>query len=160
MIERQEVAREGNRPERTIYRLTDPGRLELIDWLSDLIRNPAREFTQFEAGLSLLPVLSPEDAAQLLDQRCERLESELVQSRALRGLVTERKIPRLFWIEAEYRWHLKEAELDWVRRLAAEIKQRTLGGMALWPDWHKVGGDIAVVVPLDGIGAARRRGTT
>src|SRR5271168_4711478 len=42
LIEPQEVGRDGNRPERTIYRLTDAGRLELIDWLSDLICSPAR----------------------------------------------------------------------------------------------------------------------
>src|SRR5277367_2170611 len=61
LIEPQETEREGHRPERTIFRLTDAGRLELIDWLSELIVEPAHEFTQFEAGLSLLPVLSPSD---------------------------------------------------------------------------------------------------
>ena len=107
LIQPQETARSGNRPERTIYCLTDPGRLELIDWLSDLICTPVREYTQFEAGLSLLPVLPPEDAVKQLEQRCERLEVELVQARALRGVIAERDVPRLFWIEAEYRWRLR-----------------------------------------------------
>src|SRR3984957_438602 len=96
LIEPQETAREGNRPERTIYRITDAGRLELIDWLSDLLCNPAREYTQFEGGLSLLPVLPPGDAVGLLEHRCLRLETELVQARALRELLADRKLPRLF----------------------------------------------------------------
>lgn len=137
LIAPQETARAGNRPERTIYCLTDPGRLELIDWLSDLVCNPVREYTQFEAGLSLLPVLPPEDAAKLLEQRCERLEAELAQAKALRGLVAERNVPRLFWIEAEYRWHLRAAELGWVRGLIAEIRDGSLDGVARWRDFHK-----------------------
>jgi DNA-binding PadR family transcriptional regulator len=138
LIEPQETARDGNRPERTIYRLTDAGRLELIDWLSDLICNPVKEYTQFEAGLSLLPVLPPTDAAQLLQQRCNRLEAELVQACALRELVKEKRLPRLFWIESEYRWHLREAELVWVRQLVADIADGSLDGIADWRGWHEV----------------------
>jgi DNA-binding PadR family transcriptional regulator len=136
LIESQEVAREGNRPERTIYRLTAAGRLELTDWLSELLCNPAKEYTQFEAGLSLLPVLAPGDAVRLLEQRCARLEAELVQSRALRALMQDKALPRLFWVEAEYRGRLREAELAWVRELAGEIANGTLDGVAQWRKWH------------------------
>ncbi|HUZ62249.1 MAG TPA: PadR family transcriptional regulator [Acetobacteraceae bacterium] len=139
LIEPQETERAGNRPERTIYRITDAGRHELIDWLSDLICNPAREYTQFEAGLSLLPVLAPADAARLLEQRCLRLEIELAQAEALRTLVASRKVPRLFMIEAEYRWRLREAELAWVRGLAAEIGEGKLEGLAEWQGFHASG---------------------
>lgn len=46
--------REGNRPQRTVYRITDAGRLELIDRLSEFLSRPAREYTHFEAALSPL----------------------------------------------------------------------------------------------------------
>ena len=155
LIEPQETAREGHRPERTIYRLTDAGRLELIDWLSELICKPMREYTQFEAGLSLLPVLPPADAARLLEQRCERIEMELAQARAVREMVVDRRLPRLFWIEAEYRWRLREAELAWVRALAAEIAGGTLEGMAEWRRWHDEGS--AAVVPIAAAGKRNAR---
>jgi DNA-binding PadR family transcriptional regulator len=148
LVEPHETARAGNRPERTIYRLTDAGRLELIDWLSDLICNPAKEYTQFEAGLSLLPVLPPGDAARLLEERCARLEAELAQAAALRALVTEKQLPRLFWIEAEYRWRLREAELAWVRALAAEIAEGRLDGVATWRQWHRAIEEEGRVVPF------------
>jgi DNA-binding PadR family transcriptional regulator len=139
LIEPQATARAGNRPERTIYGLTEPGQLELIDWLSDLVSNPVREYTQFEAGLSLLPVLPPEDAIRLLEQRGLRLEVELAQAQAqaLRGVVAERNVPRLFLIEAEYRWHLRAAELGWVRSLIEEIRAGSLDGMARWREFHR-----------------------
>src|SRR5690242_10782628 len=53
----KETSRAGNRPERTVYALTPAGLDELRDWMRDLLRRPAKEFTQFEAALSLLPVL-------------------------------------------------------------------------------------------------------
>jgi DNA-binding PadR family transcriptional regulator len=145
LIEPQQTAREGNRPERTVYRITDPGRLELIDWLSELICRPAREYTQFGGGLSLLAVLPPSDAVRLLKERCERLETGLAQARALRANFAERKLPRLFWIEAEYAWRLKEAELEWVRGLAQEIASGTLQGVEMWRAWHGEAGEGKVV---------------
>ena len=70
LIVAQETEREGRRPERTVYRLTDAGRMELVDWVSELLSVPAKEYTSFEAGLSLAGVLPPEDVAALLRQRC------------------------------------------------------------------------------------------
>lgn len=137
LIEAQDTSRDGNRPERTVYRITAAGRHELTDWLSDLICQPVQEYTQFEAGLSLLPVLPPADAAALLDQRVLRLEVALAQAAALRGIALEHKLPRLYWIEAEYRWMLKSAELEWVRMLAAEIREGRIEGIAEWRRFHK-----------------------
>nr|BFE82332.1 PadR family transcriptional regulator [Planobispora longispora] len=77
LIEVAEVIREGRRPERTVYAITEPGRLELFDWLSELISTPTREYTSFEAGLSLLAVLPPEEAIRLLEERVLRLEENL-----------------------------------------------------------------------------------
>jgi DNA-binding PadR family transcriptional regulator len=159
LIEPQETAREGNRPERTIYRLTDAGRLELIDWLSDLLCNPVHEYKQFEGGLSLLPVLPPADAVRLLEERCLRLEVELAQAQTLRAMLADRKLPRLFTIEAEYRWRMKEAELAWVRELAAEIASGALlEGVAEWQRRHHQDGDAPTMklleTPTD---SARRR---
>jgi DNA-binding PadR family transcriptional regulator len=139
LIEPQETGREGHRPERTVYRLTDAGRLELIDWLSDLICNPVREYTSFEAGLALLLVLPPEHAAHLLEQRCTRLETEIVQARAVGDMLAVRSLPRLFLIEGEYRLRLKEAELEWVRALAADIAGGTLQGIEEWRRFHQEG---------------------
>src|SRR5712692_10911359 len=90
LIVAQETEREGRRPERTVYRLTDAGRMELIDWVSELLSTPAKEFTRFEAGLSLAGVLPPEDVAALLEQRCNLLEIEISQQRSLLQLFEQR----------------------------------------------------------------------
>lgn len=135
LICEQETARAGHRPERTVYRLSDAGRLELVDWLSELLCLPEKEFTRFEAGLSLMPVLPPQDAVGLLEERCRRLEMEIGLHRASRDLVAGR-LPRLLAIESEYRTALREAELQWTRALIADINSGTLEGIELWRQWH------------------------
>jgi len=132
LIVAQETVRSGRRPERTVYRLTDAGRMELIDWLSELISTPVKEYTWFEAGLSLIPVLPPEDAAALLVQRCNRLEMEISQGRSLLQLAAQRGVQRLNLIEGEYVLAMHEAELAWTRQFAEAIRSATLEGIAEW----------------------------
>ena len=140
LITEQETERQGNRPERTVYQITDAGRLELIDWLSELLCRPVKEFTRFEAGLSLLPVLPPKDVVALLEERCRRLVVELEQYQALRKLVATHQVPRLFLIESEYRMTLREAELNWTRALIADITSGSLEGMDQWVKHHEAAG--------------------
>jgi DNA-binding PadR family transcriptional regulator len=137
LIVEQQTARQGNRPERTVYEVTDAGRLELIDWLSELLCRPVKEFTRFEAGLSLVAVLPPQDVVGLLEERCRRLQQEIEQYRALRNLMATQQIPRLFLIESEYRTTLREAELSWTRGLIADIASGTLEGMERWTQFHE-----------------------
>src|SRR5580704_18877851 len=74
MIAARETAREGRRPERTVYEITAAGTEELHDWMADLVSMPAKEYPQFEAALCLLPILPPDEALALLRQRLERID--------------------------------------------------------------------------------------
>jgi DNA-binding PadR family transcriptional regulator len=134
LIVAQETEREGRRPERTVYRLTDAGRMELIDWVSELLSRPAKEYTRFEAGLSLAGVLPPEDILALLAQRCVNLELEISQMRALLRLMEERGLRRIFVIENEYALAMREAELAWTLNLVEEIKSGRLGDLDEWAE--------------------------
>ncbi|GIH94117.1 PadR family transcriptional regulator [Planobispora siamensis] len=137
LIEAVGVLREGRRPERTVYELTEPGRLELFDWLSELVSTPAREYTSFEAGLSLLPVLLPEEAVRLLEERVLRLEQQLHMDEALWEVTAKQGLPRLLLIEWEYKRMLRRAELDWVRGLVDELREGAFEGLDYWRIWHE-----------------------
>src|ERR1700719_1921934 len=65
LIRARETVREGRRPERTVYEITGAGEVELVDWLSELVSSPTKEYLNFEAALSFIAVLPPEDAASL-----------------------------------------------------------------------------------------------
>jgi DNA-binding PadR family transcriptional regulator len=138
LIASVESSRAGNRPERTTYRITDDGRDELVDWVRELVCMPRPEESGFRAGLSVLPVLHPDEAIALLRQRVERLESQLAADRAQidghRG-----RIPRLFLIESEYDFALLQAEIDWIRALADEFAAGTFPDLAGWRSVHETG---------------------
>ena len=134
LITPKETTREGKRPERTVYQLTAAGRTELEDWMAELLGTPAREYSAFEAGLSLAPVLPPDEVADLLDERSKRLRIELKQWEALKDSVSG--LPRLFWIEGEYHFALRGAELEYVIKLRDDIRSGALEGVDVWRQIH------------------------
>jgi DNA-binding PadR family transcriptional regulator len=139
-IEVVETVREGRRPERTIYGITARGMREMTDWLADLVATPEKEYTQFEAALSLLPALPPDEAADLLDARAEAIEVELARHRAEQRVFQEELgLPRLFALESEYSAALRRAELAHITDLAAEIRKGSLDGIDLWNAWYAPG---------------------
>ncbi len=138
LIEAQETTREGRRPERTIYAITEAGMAEFEDWLAELISTPVREYPSLEAGLSLIAGLSPDDASRLLDQRVVRLRIELGSVEAGLTLTSEHGIPELFAVEGEYRKAMLDAEIAFVTRLAERIRREELGGTTWWRRIHEL----------------------
>lgn len=140
LISPQEMLREGRRPERTIYRLTEAGRVEFLTWLRELLREPAKEYTQFAAGLSFLPALPPDEAVTLLRERTRLLEKEVGNMRSRMGDAADQGVVRLFLVESEHELVLREAELLWVREIVREIEDGTLDGMPKWEAFHSKSG--------------------
>lgn len=136
LIEPQETVREGKRPERTVYAITPLGIRELSDWLSELVSTPAKEYLQFEAALSLLPGLPPDEALDLLRLRANALEIRARQSEATGTLARDMGLPRLFMLETEYGDALLRAELDFVHALITDLENDKLAGLDEWRSWY------------------------
>ena len=133
LIVPRETVREGKRPERTIYEITDAGREEFLTWLRELLREPVKEYTQFAAGLSFLPGLPPEEAMALLEERVGRLEVETGEMRSqIDDARKQYKLPRLFVVESEHELMLREAELEWVRGIIKDMESEELGSLSEW----------------------------
>jgi len=136
-IESTSSDRDGKRPERTLYAITDAGRDETRDWLRELIANPEPEFPRFATALSVAGVLPPDEVMSLLTRRVEALESSIKAQQLV--LTTAAAVPRVFLIEAEYALAMTVAELAWVRSLVTEIEDGTLDGVAGWRSYHETG---------------------
>jgi DNA-binding PadR family transcriptional regulator len=121
--------RAGRRPERTVYRLTAAGANELESWLRQLIEEPSREYPRFGAALMFLGALRhKEEAIKALENRVTAFEEEIADvDSMLRGLPPF--LPRLFAIEDEYTQAMRRAELEWLQRTIAELKDGSLE----WP---------------------------
>jgi DNA-binding PadR family transcriptional regulator len=154
LVEATESVRQGGRPERTIYRLTDAGREELEDWVRELVSTPEPEQRRFEAGLSVLGVLPPDEAMSLLRQRLGLLEEAIAGQRVMLAQASH-EIPRVFLVEGEYDLALREAEAAWVRSLLEELTTGTLSGIQLWRAWHETGQMPAELVDLAERGSTR-----
>jgi DNA-binding PadR family transcriptional regulator len=61
-IEATASNRDGRRPERTVYAITEAGRVELRDWMRELVGVLEPETNRFEAALSVMGVLPPDEA--------------------------------------------------------------------------------------------------
>ena len=141
LIRARETVRAGRRPERTIYEITDPGLREMADWLSELVAAPVKEYLHFEAALSLLPALPPDEALAALQQRCQTLEIEIAVHDGVVCAARAHGLPRLFALEGEYVQVLRRAELGYVQRLAEDIESGELTGIDQWRSWYAPGGE-------------------
>jgi DNA-binding PadR family transcriptional regulator len=136
-LEATGVTRQGARPERTVYQITDAGREELVAWTRELIAEPEPEHTRFIAGLSVMSVLAPHDAVDLLRGRLGRLTESIATMRA--ELEQHPEVPRLFLIEDEYRIAMAQAEADWTRSILDELSAGTFPHLDAWRQWHETG---------------------
>jgi DNA-binding PadR family transcriptional regulator len=150
-LEEVGTARIGARPERVVYRITEAGKRELLDWTRELICRPHREHPKFAAGLSVMSALPPNEVIALLHARLGRLEEAIASERVA---VESADVPRLFLIEAEYSIAMLEAELAWVRSLLDDLSSGRIPGVADWQNWHTTGEMSAEMAELAERGAA------
>ncbi|MET8365953.1 PadR family transcriptional regulator [Micromonospora sp. NPDC049580] len=147
LIAAVESVREGRRPERTVYRITDAGRAELVDWARELVATPMPEHPRFRAGLSVLAALHPDEATDLLRQRLDRLDDALRRDRETLDAHL-REIPRLFLVESEYDLAMRAAEATWLRALLAELTSGSYPGLDTWRAFHETGEMPAELIEL------------
>ncbi|HEX5404910.1 MAG TPA: PadR family transcriptional regulator [Pseudonocardiaceae bacterium] len=133
-----ESVRQGGRPERTVYAITEAGREELKDWVRELLGTPEREQPRLATALSVMSALPPGEAADLLRQRLALLTAQLDTDRAMLG-EAGREIPRLFLVESEYGLALRTAEITWLTTLVTELTDGTFPGLAEWQAYHDTG---------------------
>ncbi|MFJ2215138.1 PadR family transcriptional regulator [Streptomyces sp. NPDC101062] len=125
----QSRERSGNRPERTVYALTQAGRDELVRRLESQIRTPEREFSRFLGAVSYLGALGPRGAVDALAERARRLGERVAADEDRLAEALEAGVPRLHVIEAEYVLGLARAELAWIDSVIDDIRTGSLN----WP---------------------------
>lgn len=136
-IEPAGTEQDGNRPQRTVYRLTGAGRTEVDDWMRALLGAPVKEYPQFMAALSFLPLLGPDDVADLLRTRLvalrvkvRRIEDDL-EDLDLSG-ADRPEVSELAVADSRYELAILRAELAYTEVLVRRIADGTLGGIDAW----------------------------
>ena len=133
------TVREGKRPERTVYEITDDGSREMNEWMTELISTPSKEYPAFMAGLSFLPSLPPDEALVALRSRSEALKVKLAAMRGAMKAAKDAGLPRIFELESEYEEQQLRAELKFVTGLVDEMTTGALEGLDMWRMFHTEG---------------------
>ncbi|MEC3954310.1 PadR family transcriptional regulator [Nocardia sp. CDC153] len=122
---------DGNRPARTVYRITGAGAAEARDWMREWLSEPQKEYPRFMAALSFLPAVGPEEAIALLRHRVAMLDKQIAE---LEELVAPARpwLPEVLLVESNYETRMLEAERDFVTELAERIESGVLGGLDAW----------------------------
>ena len=136
LVAEQETSRGGQRPERTVYAITDAGRAELRNWLTELVGQPRHEFPAFVAALSLISALPPGEVVGLLHLRRDHLAQQQAQSQALIDTSLAAGVPGLFLIEEEYRVALLAADAAFTGQLIARITDPGTDWTGPWAAFH------------------------
>jgi len=124
LISVRQTERDQQYPERTVYELTDAGRQATQDWIADMLATPRNEFPQFPAALSFIMLLSPAEAADVLDQRAGALRHQLADLEATMAEVAF--LPRIVLMDDDYQRAMFTAELTWLESVIAELRDGSL----------------------------------
>lgn len=127
LISVADTIRDGTRPERIVYALTDAGRVELCARVRRLLETPDPDATLLVAALSFIGCLPPQEATAALRSREHALTAGVA---GLEKVLAEPPVPRFLLLELEFERVRITAERDWVVTVIADIETGRLG----WPD--------------------------
>jgi DNA-binding PadR family transcriptional regulator len=133
LVEVADTIRDGTRPERIVYAITDAGRAELVRRNRVLLETPDPDSSLLVAGLSFIGCLPPAEAGAALSVRHELLARRCVETEE--GLAEVRdRLPRVVLIDGEFALARIRAERDWLAALIADLAAKRLD----WPtDWAR-----------------------
>jgi DNA-binding PadR family transcriptional regulator len=126
LVEITGTAREGNRPERTTYAITDAGREALTERIRELLSHPVREYPHFPVALDEAHNLPAEQAAADLSTYADDLDEEIVEINAVLEEARNRGLAEAYWIGGDYLLTTTVAQRDWIRTLINRIETKEL----------------------------------
>jgi DNA-binding PadR family transcriptional regulator len=126
LIKADQTVREGRRPERTVYRITDGGRRALVKQLSGLIERPRMDRPTFTAAVSLLGSLPVPAAREALRIRASAIGEMITVGAAQLGALRDSGLPDVVVLELEYELAMRQAELDWTGTVLARLDSGAL----------------------------------
>ncbi|WP_127794690.1 PadR family transcriptional regulator [Agromyces sp. LHK192] len=129
LIESTAIERDGNRPERTVYRVTDAGRDAMLENLAALLSAWRNEYPSFPLAIGGAHHLPLPEVIDLLEQRRASIAEWLDVLDTSRRVVAEKGVPRRFVLDIHYLRAMIAAEDDWLAGLLVELR----AGDIDWP---------------------------
>jgi DNA-binding PadR family transcriptional regulator len=119
LIQIRETVQTESHPDRIVYAITNQGRDMAASWLREMLANVNSDFPEFPAAVSVLTLLTPDDARKQLEIRAEAVRKELGRLDSEKPKAGE--LPRFFLLEDAYRTAVLEAELVWLQSVMSDL---------------------------------------
>ena len=113
--------REGNRPERTTYEITEDGTLALAERVADIIATPVNEFPEFPLGLGEAHNLPVGTVIDLLRKRIGLLRADIAVLDDAVVRVRAKALPAKYWLDVRYLRTMAEADVAALEALIDDL---------------------------------------
>ncbi|AFR30011.1 MULTISPECIES: PadR family transcriptional regulator [Micrococcaceae] len=121
LVEATGTEREGNRPERTTYRITPAGHEALGARLQAMLSTPVNEYPVFPHAIAEAHHLPAAVVMELLEERLVALGADLDFLVHAEATVTAKGLDRKYWIDITYQQAMRRTEIAWIRDLLEEL---------------------------------------
>jgi DNA-binding PadR family transcriptional regulator len=128
-IEVVDTQRQGRRPERTVYGVTERGKDTFVEQARTMLATPAQEYLQYTVALSAANELEKADAIEQLTMRVVAIRAQLASDEVVIDHVRGMGLPRMYWIDYAYLHHVRQSELAWTEELIGDLES----GRLPWP---------------------------
>jgi len=122
LLEATGTDRDGRRPERTTYRITDDGRAALSQRLAGMLSEAVNEYPVFPHAIAEAHNLPSDVVLELLDIRLAALDEQLAFLAEGREAAIAKGVERRYWVDVEYQQAMLWCEIDWIRSFQAELR--------------------------------------
>jgi DNA-binding PadR family transcriptional regulator len=126
LIEIVDTQRDGRRPERTVYGMTQTGLDEFTQRGRELLGDLVEEFPAYLSGLAVIDELGQESSVIELDHRVTRLRAAVAADQAVLQRLTEDGTPPIYWLDWRYKCDHRKFELEWTERLLDDLRSGRL----------------------------------
>lgn len=114
--------REGNRPERTTYEITEEGKDILSTQVTTMLATLVNEYPEFPLAISEAHNLSGTVVITMLRQRLVSLTEEIVGFDTILESVLRQGTQRKYWVNLTYQKAVLQAEIAWITTFIAELE--------------------------------------
>jgi DNA-binding PadR family transcriptional regulator len=128
LVRVDDVARAGNRPERTVYAVTDEGAALARDHVASLLATPSTEFSDLNLALAEAHELPREQVVDLLDTRIVHMRAELARWETAREQAMVRGVPEMYLLDIGCRCATLAAQSEHL----ASLRTRLADGSLAW----------------------------
>lgn len=115
--------RDGNRPERTTYAITDQGRTALHDGLLRLLAEPADEYPVFHLAIAEIENIALDEAVTSLTARATALAAKVAEADEILDVVRGKDLPERWWLDVSYVRAVLTAQIGWLQATVERIER-------------------------------------